>query len=41
MIGIAAGKVCEPIEAIGYTPDEMETNREVPFLKQYWNRVEF
>ncbi|OGW44012.1 MAG: hypothetical protein A2Y66_01425 [Nitrospirae bacterium RBG_13_41_22] len=33
LLGIAAGKVFEPIEAIGYTPDEMESNKKGTFLE--------
>jgi len=34
LLGIAAGKVFEPIEAIGYTPDEMESNKKGTFLEE-------
>jgi len=33
LLGIAAGKVFEPIEAIGYTTDEMESNKKGTFLE--------
>jgi len=33
LLGIAAGKVFEPIEAIGYTPDEMKSNKKGTFLE--------
>ena len=34
LLGIAAGKVFEPIEALGYTPEEIEANRRGTFLEE-------
>ncbi len=34
LLGIAAGRVFEPIEAIGYTSDELESNRKGTFLEE-------
>lgn len=34
LLGVAAGKVFEPIEALGYTPDEIEANRTGTFLEE-------
>jgi predicted nucleotidyltransferase len=32
MLGIAAGRILEPIEAIGFTPEEIETHQ----LSSFW-----
>jgi predicted nucleotidyltransferase len=34
LLGIAAGKVFEPIEALGYTPEEIEANKKGTFLEE-------
>lgn len=34
LLGMAAGKVFEPIEAIGYTPEEIESNKKGTFLEE-------
>jgi predicted nucleotidyltransferase len=34
LLGIAAGKVFEPIEAIGYTSAEIEVNKKGTFLEE-------
>lgn len=34
LLGIAAGKVFEPMEAIGYTPEEIEANKKGTFLEE-------
>jgi len=34
ILGIAAGRVFEPIEAIGYTPDEINSNKKGTFLEE-------
>lgn len=34
LLGLAAGRVFEPIEALGYTPDELEANRKGTFLEE-------
>jgi uncharacterized protein len=34
LLGIAAGKVFEPIEALGYTPEEIEANKRGTFLEE-------
>ncbi len=34
LLGIAAGRVFEPIEALGYTPEEIESNRKETFLEE-------
>lgn len=34
LLGLAAGRVFEPIEALGYTPDEPEANRKGTFLEE-------
>lgn len=33
LLGLAAGRVFEPIEALGYTQDELETRRKESFLE--------
>ena len=33
LLGIAAGKVFEPIEALGYTPEEIESHKKETFLE--------
>ena len=33
LLGLAAGKIFEPIEALGYTPAEFEANRKGTFLE--------
>jgi len=34
LLGLAAGRVFEPIEAIGYTPEELEANKKESFLEE-------
>jgi len=34
LLGLAACRVFEPIEALGYTPDELEANRRGTFLEE-------
>lgn len=34
LLGIAAGRVFEPIEAIGYTPEELDANKKETFLEE-------
>ncbi|MEW5746215.1 MAG: nucleotidyltransferase domain-containing protein [Nitrospirota bacterium] len=34
LLGLAAGRVFEPIEAIGYTSEELEANRKETFLEE-------
>lgn len=34
LLGIAAGRVFEPIEALGYTPEEIEVNKKGTFLEE-------
>ena len=34
LLGIAGGKVFEPIEALGYTPEEIEENKRGTFLEE-------
>jgi len=34
LLGIAGGKVFEPIAALGYTPEEIEANRRGTFLEE-------
>jgi len=34
LLGIAAGRVFEPIEAIGYTSEEFEKNKKESFLEE-------
>ena len=34
LLGIAAGRVFEPIEALGYTPEEIEENKKETFLEE-------
>ncbi len=34
LLGLAAGRVFEPIEALGYTPNELEANRKGTFLEE-------
>lgn len=34
LLGLAAGKVFEPIEAIGYTMEEIETNKKGTYLEE-------
>lgn len=34
LLGLAAGRVFEPMEALGYTPDELEANRRGTFLEE-------
>lgn len=33
LLGIAAGRVFEPIEALGYTPEELEDRKKETFLE--------
>lgn len=39
LLGVAAGKVFEPIEALGYTPDEIEANRTGNFLEDILEHI--
>ena len=39
LLGVAAGKVFEPIEALGYTPDEIEANKRGTFLEEILERI--
>jgi hypothetical protein len=39
LLGIAAGKVFEPIEALGYTPEEIESHKKETFLETILNRA--
>jgi uncharacterized protein len=39
LLGVAAGKVFEPIEALGYTPDEIEENRRGTFLEEILEKI--
>jgi uncharacterized protein len=34
LLGIAAGRVFEPIEALGYTPEEIAANKRGTFLEE-------
>lgn len=34
LLGLAAGRVFEPIEALGYTPGELEADRKGTFLEE-------
>jgi uncharacterized protein len=34
LLGLAAGRVFEPIEALGYTSDELDANRKGTFLEE-------
>jgi len=34
LLGIAAGKVFEPIEALGYTPEEIQVNKRDSFIEK-------
>lgn len=38
ILGIAAVRIMEPIEAKGYTPEEIETTQEGSFLKEILER---
>lgn len=38
LLGIAAGRVFEPIEALGYTPQEIEDHKKETFLEAILNR---
>lgn len=38
LLGLAAGRVFEPIEALGYTREEVEEREEGSFLKEAINR---
>jgi uncharacterized protein len=40
LLGIAAGKVFEPIEALGYTPDEIEENKRGTFLEEILEQID-
>lgn len=37
LLGLAAGRVFEPIEALGYTPEEIETNKKGTFLEEIFS----
>ena len=39
ILGLAAGRVFEPIEALGYTSKEVETDRKESFLDEILNSV--
>jgi predicted nucleotidyltransferase len=39
LLGIAAGKVFEPIEALGYTPEEIEANKKGTFLEEILEQI--
>jgi predicted nucleotidyltransferase len=39
LLGIAAGKVFEPIEALGYTQEEIESHKKETFLETILNRA--
>ncbi len=39
LLGIAAGKVFEPIEALGYTPEEIDSHKKETFLEAILNRT--
>ncbi|MCM8778385.1 MAG: nucleotidyltransferase domain-containing protein [Candidatus Omnitrophica bacterium] len=39
VLGLAAGRVFEPIEALGYTPEEIETETKESFLEDILNSV--
>ena len=38
LLGLAAGRVFEPIEALGYTLDEFEASRKETFLEDTWKK---
>lgn len=40
LLGLAAGRVFEPIEAMGYTQEEVEANRKGTFLEEILKGVE-
>ncbi len=37
LLGIAAGRVFEPIEALGYTDEEIEANKKETFLEEIFD----
>lgn len=37
LLGIAAGRVFEPIEALGYTEEEIEANKKETFLEEIFD----
>ena len=39
LLGIAAGKVFEPIEAFGYTPEEIEADKRGTFLEEILEQI--
>lgn len=39
ILGLAAGRVFEPIEALGYTPKEVENEAKESFLEEILNSV--
>jgi len=39
LLGIAAGKVFEPIEAFGYTPEEIDANKRGTFLEEVLEQI--
>lgn len=39
LLGVAAGMVFEPIEALGYTPDEIEANKRGTFLEDILEQI--